>query len=775
MKRWLSYSCASLFCLPMLVQASGNWLPVKDISLVIEAGSILDFSSLNRLGGAANARLIVNQDGHIACADTPRQALRFMMGSLGFGVPSGGFPSHSMADLYARQFRMHGYNMARLDFVEETLMTDRPADFDFNPEQLDRLHYLLFALKREGIYYMLNGLSSGNGAYGNIQQRWNHQREVQLGLYYDPVRQQHWKTLMEKLFVPVNPYTGVSGIDEPALAGLIMVNEGGLAFTNRQRVSDHLRPQFALWLKNKYGSNTALAAAWKSELMPGETLEAQTVNFPAPASGNSQRMADTQRFFVDLEKTTADWMIQHLRQLGYKGMLTAYNNWLSPAAQISRGQFAWVDMHNYFAEPSNGIAPGSVLRQDSLLQGAAGYIRDLAAARHLGKAFTVSEFGQVFWNKYRREGGLAIGAYAAFQGWDVIGQHAHAISLSYESGKPGKDIIGPFNVAPDPVARAGETLAALLYLRGDVAPAQHLAGITLSPKFVFEENPHLGGMPSDLSRLALVTGIGLDWQGKMPAKYDVQLSPGNNRWLFPPKQSTPLARLQSIRPNVTAKVTPKVGALADTWPPSKSSAKSSSKSAFLMDEGWTARVDALRKNALIDTQNLTDAAAGIYQSDTGQILLDSQHRRMTVITPYTEAMVFDTAEPVRLDNLQMQQADGPALISVSSMDGQPLHDSKRMLLILATDARNSGMRFSDAAQTRLLDVGGKPVLIESAIVKLRLKNKYPAQLKLYSTTLRGIRGDLIAVTQELDGISFVIDSAKLSHGPSTYFEITSQD
>lgn len=756
MKRCLRYCCGILFCLPMVVHASGTWLPVKDISLVIEAGSILDFSSLNRVGGAANVRLIVNQDGHIVRADAPRQALRFMMGSLGFGVPSGGFPSHSMADLYARQFRMHGYNMARLDFVEETLMTDRPADFDFNPEQLDRLNYLLFALKREGIYYMLNGLSSGNGAYGNIQQRWINQREVQLGLYYDPVRQQHWKTLMEKLFVPVNPYTGVSGIDEPALAGLIMVNEGGLAFTNRQRVSDHLRPQFALWLKNKYGSNTALAAAWKSELMPGETLEAQTVNFPAPTSGNSHRMADTQRFFVDLEKTTADWMMQHLRQLGYKGMLTVYNNWLSPAAQISRGQFAWVDMHNYFAEPSNGIAPGSVLRQDSLLQGAASYIRDLAAARHIGKVFTVSEFGQVFWNKYRREGGLAIGAYAAFQGWDVIGQHAHAISLSYESGKPGKDIIGPFNVAPDPVARAGETLAALLYLRGDVAPAQHLAGITLSPKFVFEENPHLGGMPSDLSRLALVTGIGLDWQGKMQSKYDVQLSPGNNRWLFSPKPLTPLVRLQSISPNVTAKVT-------------------GTKSAFLMDEGWTARVDALRKNALIDTQNLTDAAAGIYQSDTGQIFLDSQHRRMTVITPYTEAMVFDTAEPVRLDNLQMQQTDGPALVSVSSMDGQSLYNSKRMLLILATDARNSQMRFSDAEQTRLLDVGSKPVLVESVIVKLRLKNKYPAQLKLYSTTLRGIRGDLIAVTQESDGISFVIDSAKLSHGPSTYFEITSQD
>ena len=51
-------------------------------------------------------------------------------------------------------------------------MEGRKQDFDFNPEQLDRFYYLVAALKRSGIYLILNGLSNSNGGYGNIDERW---------------------------------------------------------------------------------------------------------------------------------------------------------------------------------------------------------------------------------------------------------------------------------------------------------------------------------------------------------------------------------------------------------------------------------------------------------------------------------------------------------------------------------------------------------------------------------------------------------------------------
>jgi len=200
-----------------------------------------------------------------------------------------------------------------------------------------------------------------------------------------------------------------------------------------------------------------------------------------------------------------------------------------------------------------------------------------------------------------------------------------------------------------------------------------------------------------------------------------------------------------------------------------------SKTAFVVDQRWAGRVDAMQKAGLIPANNLTNAEAGIYQSDTGQIVLNSQQKSLTLVTPNTEAMVFDALTPMQLPHLAVEQADAPALLSVSSMDGQPLQTSQRMLLIVATDARNSDMRFMDAAETTLKDLGKKPILMRVAKFKLNFKNTHAASLKVYSTTLRGQRGDAIPVTQNADGLTVMLDTAKLNHGPTTYFEIVSQE
>jgi hypothetical protein len=741
----LILACLLFAWLPLVSFAADVWLPVKDISLMVESDSILDLSGLLPQRKTIASRLVVNSDGHFALQGNTAKPQRFLMATLGTDAATGSFPDHAMADLYVRQLRMHGYNMARLHFVDATLMYQRQGDFDFNPDQVDRFHYLLSALKREGIYYVLDGLTSGNAGYGNINERWIDQRYAKLRVYYDQQVQAHWKTLTDRMLATINPYTGVSTLADPALAGLIMVNEGGLAFMTRKGVPDEMRPLFANWLRTKYGTTTALATAWKGELGISESLDASSVNFAKPEAWTSMRMSDTQEFFVNLEIATANWMGQHLRQLGYKGLLTAYDNWLSPAAHRSRGQFNWVDMHSYYSEPSNFIASGSVMRQDSMLAGGAKYIADSSAGRHIGKAFTVSEYGQVFWNKYRRESALAIPAYASFQGWDMISQHSSAIILSYAEAGGRKDKIYPFMIGPDPIARANETLAALLFLRGDVSPAKRMLGVKLTSSFVFNENAFLSNIPSDISRLAMVTGIGLDWLGRMEAlgKYDAQIQPGNSRLTLYGKDIVPLR--------------------AGDQPP-----------ALVVNDLFDSRVESLRKVGFLDSQNLTSTVKGLYQTDTGQVVMDRQRKRLTVVTPKTEAVVFDSLESVALNNLKVEQADGPALVSVSSMDDQPLYASKRILVILATDARNSGMLFADSAETTLSNLGTQPVLIRAATVKLTIKNLYATQLKVFSNTLRGKRGDVIPVTQEVGGVSFVLNTAKLSHGPTTYFEISVQ-
>ncbi|MGZ5050859.1 MAG: hypothetical protein ACXWF8_04395 [Methylobacter sp.] len=775
-------ACLLLAGLPLAAPANDKWLPVKDVSLIVEPGSILDFSGLLPPAKAIESRIIVNKNGQFALQDKPDEPKRFLMAGLGF---DSSYPDHKMADLHVQQLRLHGYNMARLDFIDQILMGQRRGDFDFDPEQLDRFRYLLAALKKAGIYYVLDGLTSNNAAYGNIQDRWSDERHAKVRLYYDPAMQAHWKTLVERVMASANPYTGTSVLADPALAGIIMVNEGGLAFVTRNGAPDELKPLFADWLTKKYGTPQALAEAWKGELdhaelnglsaqtklMPSgfknESLAAKSINLARIDDWTGSRMADSQRFFRDLENNTAAWMEQHLRQLGYKGLLTAYDNWKSPAAHASRSRFEWIDLHNYYDEPSEFVAPGSVMRQDSMLQDGAEYIAELAVGRHIGKAFTVSEYGQVFWNKYRRESALAVPAYASFQDWSMICQHTGAIAVSYAEHGGHKDAIYPFGVGLDPIARVAETLSALLFLRGDVATAKHKVGIKLTPEFAFDDNAFYGGIPSDIGHLALVTGVGLDWQEK-PAPsglYEFQVDPGNSRV----KALGKTINNDDDEPTVADKVHRFIGKHGNKL------VSKIGKSGPIVEERWQDRVESMQKVGLLDAKNRTGSANGVYQSDTGQIVLDRPRKRLTVITPATEAVVFDRPGAVELGNLTVQQADGPALVSVSAMDRQPLPSSKRMLLVLATDARNTGMSFADSAETKLKTLGKTPVLMRAAKVKLKFKSKHADRLQVYSNTLRGKRGDAIPVNRDGDSIGFVLDTAKLSHGPTTYFEIVAEE
>ena len=69
--------------------------------------------------------------------------------------------------------------------------------------------------------------------------------------------------------------------------------------------------------------------------------------------------------------------------------------------------------------PSNGSYENdSYIRQGSTIFRGAYLFRDIMAIRLKGKPLTVTEYGCVYWNKYRFEQPYSIGAYAAFQGGD---------------------------------------------------------------------------------------------------------------------------------------------------------------------------------------------------------------------------------------------------------------------------------------------------------------------------------------------------------------------
>lgn len=690
--------------------AGDAWRPITDRDLTIRSGNILDFSALVATREEKQARLF--------CASQP------------YGVEEDGFPDHATADAYARQLRLHGYNLARFHFVENVLMAGRTRDFDFDPVQVDRFHYFLSALKREGISWMMDGLTSPNGAYGDVGgYRWAKKHNVKAGVYYDPKQQAHWKELVGRILGARNPYTGMRILDDSALYGVILVNEGGLNHLVTLDPDPELDRLFEQWLLKRYGSVDAARQAWGTRGPDGDRITLPRIVWTA-----SPWVVDAQRFFYDAQREVFRWMSEYIRDLGFRGHVTAFDNWPNLQDQATRAHMPLVDMHAYHEDPSKFVHRGSRVGQTSSLDGGLEYVRRLATARYWGKPFTVSEYDHPFWGRWRYESGLAVGAYAAFQGWDLICRHASGpIELAYGAGKSNRrKVIYPYGVGTDPVGRANETLAALLYLRGDVAPARHRIGIRLTEVYVFEKRGGIGRLPDDMTRLGQVTGIGLVWDDQTPdVPLNAVIEPGGKP------------------PTLTNKLAAKVGLSGE--------------------QSFAGLLSGLQARGLL-AGNKSDGKNRLV-SDTGEIILEPTAKLLKVITPRTEAAAFEKA-PGRLGALTISQSSGPAMFSASSMDGRSLDKSGRILLILATDARNSGMRFADAEERELVALGTPPLLMRSVHVEVVLRHAEPTKLSLYALRLNGERAENLPLVVNNDTVSIKLDTATLKYGPTTFFELT---
>lgn len=740
---------AGVFCLAIVaaVPLRAEWLPVRDESLVVPRGSPLDFSALSPAGPAGTTgRVIVGSRGTLAFARTPDERARLNCASLAWSPATGGFPDHATAETYAEQLRIHGYNLVRFHYVEATLMTDRKADFDFDPVALDRFRYFLAALKRQGVYWAFDVLTSPNGAVGDVfPHRWVEKHHLKLGVYFDEAARRHWRRLAETLLGTVNPYTGTRPLDDPALSLLVLANENGLEFLSLlqsrrtgQAYPEELRPAFNGWLRRTYQTTDALKTAWGG-LESGESLTAGTVRFPRWRWDTGPRMRDKQRFFLDLEAETFGWMERELRALGYRGLVTSYNNWGSTGADLTRGRLPVVARHGYFDEVI-AYEPGQSITQRSSLDDDAGYVRGLAAARWLGRPFVVTEYGHPFWNRFRREAGLVLPAYAALQAWDVVCRHAEgAIDLSLRQTTPRKRQLTPYGVGLDPVARAGETLSALLFHRGDVAPARGVAAIPLAGAQDLIDDGQ-GDWPADLTAIALMTKLGLAGQPIDPAKDAsplVVVRPGSSQ-----SPSRPARALSKLRDAVTG------GG----------------------DAVVQSRVEVLRQAGLLSPGNRSDGERRVFESDTGEVLLDAPRRWMRAVTARTEAASFERLDaPRRLGVMTLQASTGPALVAVSALDSAPIAASRRMLLILATDAQNTDMRFRDGERRTVEAFGRMPILIKREVVTLSFGFDEPAEVSLRALRLNGETAERLPVTVEGSRVAFALDTGAARSGPTTFF------
>lgn len=715
------------------------WLPLKDMELTVAGrGNALDFSALVPPGPAGGTGWAQPMDEAIVF-ERARTPQRFFCASMVFSPPNGGAPDKAEAKRLVAELRAVGYNAVRFQFIDAYLMQGRTRDFDFDPQALDRVHLLLAELKASGIAWIVDGLSSDNGAYGDVgPNRYARRHDARLEALISDAGFAHWAGVVDGIWGARNPYTGTSTLRDPALLGIMLINEGGitfLAYISGGRYPPALAAPFTAWLRTHYADDERLRMAWGGELGAEESLRS-AVHVPERIRGRSPRDRDFARFVVDTESAGMRRMEAHVRAQGFGGLSTAFNSGPTFASDISRRAADWVDMHSYNNLPSKYATPGSVVKQSSLFDSLAAPVRVFACVRQWGKPFSASEYGQQFWNGFRYEMGPLVAAMGRHQGWSLVSQFAETpIQMDYAlAGAPRRRAIYPNGIGADPIDHCVERLVALLYARGDVAASPHRIRLHLDAETVLARG--IGGdvVPEALSRLSLVAPLGLDF-GPMPAyeaagelSFDLGAAPAD--WL---------ARLRGS--------------------PTRGGIDQSDDLLVL-----------LRGAAIIGTSNASRPAALHYQSDTGQIGVDGAQRLLRITTPRCCVLSFRGGDAAA-GPLSVTGANGPALFAAAALDEQPLVRSRHLLVWVLTDAVNSGMRFADEARTTLAELGTFPPVVRTISVKISLGLTAPTGLRVWPLALNGERRELLPVQISNDSLALALNTAALPGGPALLFEV----
>lgn len=736
----------------LAVTQPGQWAPIATSDLYVKPKSALDFSGfVDRAPAGSFGRLKVNNRGQLYFEKKPEEPVRFLAAQL---IPNW-LPAMEKKEIeeYAAAVARQGYNLVRLHFIDQVLQcTSRGAalkaagtteryrlpeteeQIHFDPVALDRFDYLIAQLRRNGVYVNLDAMTSyigyDGGKLSNPVRTGGYSTKVQM--FVNPMFRKNWAAGVSRLFHHVNPYTGLKLKDDPALVLVCFLNEQDILLESRD-YSIEFKPVWIDFLKRKYGSFQQLHKAWNG--ICGQTKIPENGSFDdvpgityKTASGKSRAGQDMVECVGAMEQEMTDFFLETIREIGYPGLVTNWNMRTHIVSVPARAKLPAVSMNGYHAHPQKGIyTRGTEVNPASSVRSVGTSFKHQAVARFIDRPFFNTEFGFCFWNPYRHEQGLVFGAGAALQGWSSITCHSEQVT------KHGRHMV-PFAAGSDPVIRAAEAVEALAFLRGDVKTSNHLVEIPLDDAFIFQGGRALRGISDQLSRLWVLTGVGISYGPKRAdVRPDLVVYPGRTSRLGGSDLFTSVEN--SVSTDQLAPV-----------------------------------VQELRNKGILNRQNRTDLKRGIYQSDTGEIVL-STTGELTVIAPRLVGVTVKKDRKIHLGPVTLESCSIPAAFTVASLQKEKsIQESGRLLLILATDAINNNMQFKDSGRKTLENIGTLPVLLRTGKLSLSLRNVTSGVPRLYALALNGERQEEIPVERESGLLKITIDTAKLRE-PTPFFEL----
>lgn len=287
---------------------------------------------------------------------------------------------------FARRLARLGVNMVRL---HAPLWRD--DDFTkVDDGKLVKLHALVASLKTEGIYLTLSTYfplwlaPTDKIDFPPIKGQ-EHPFAVP---FFDQRFQELQKSWWRAALTKPNPATGLSLVQDPTLAFIEIINEDGLLFWTfhpylgiPEEEMAIIEKQFGDWLIGRYGGldkafnawgTGGFFARWFGGMVKGDDPPAGRIGFltldQIVERRDSKRAQDTAEFLAHTQRTYFDRMYTFLKkELAFRGSVSC-SNWrtadarvLGPLDKLSNTRCDFMDRHGHHAGPHEGARNSGAL------------------------------------------------------------------------------------------------------------------------------------------------------------------------------------------------------------------------------------------------------------------------------------------------------------------------------------------------------------------------------------------------------------------------------
>jgi hypothetical protein len=594
--------------------------------------------------------------------------------------------SRESVDYLARKLAKLGVNIAR---YHGPIYDGREDPANVNQNVMDNLFYMVSALKKEGIYTLLSFYFPlwfnvrphyGIPGYDTIENK----RPFAL-LTFDERMQEIYKSWAKQLLNTVNPYTGITLAEDPAIAIVEIINEDSYffwTFTRGNIPEVHWRKLetiYGQWLIDRYGSLEEAFAAWgrarheNDDAAAGraglyEAWHMTTQGSRAGGTDKTKRVGDQVRFLTEHQRGFYQSMVKYFREDLGLGSLVSPSNWhvsdgpmLDALERYTYTAGDVIDRHGYFGGKHEGEGAGYSVRVGHTFN-------DLASVNvpeRLPLQFIqidnyphiISEIGWTNPNRYRADAAFLSSAYGSLQGVD--GFFFFAVGSNFISDTT----MNKFALC-SPVIANTFPAAALQYRRGDVRESENVVYQIL-----------------DLEDLYAMKGSGASTAEALDELRKMDIPEGG-------EATGAVSKLDPLSFYA--------GRVARTFGdnPDESIQKDLTK--------------------YIDRQNCT------INSITGELSWDYGTGIALVDTPRSQgaAGFLSKSGKIELTDVEIESKNEFSSVMVISLDDQPLKTSRKILIQVMTQERPYGFK---AEEGKITDLGGAPFGVKKIDARISIK------------------------------------------------------